>query len=120
MPCSRGVHTTGGEGDTGGSERQLEPPPLPRVERSCRCNRQARPRRPIRRVENASPMSVSVSPPSSPPGVKSGVCKRPRSRRCVCRPADKAAPAPTAPQAGAADCTQERKKHYNYKKQQNE
>src|SRR6202044_2208664 len=50
---------------------------------------------------NASPMSVSVAPPSSPPGVKSGVCKRPRSRRCVCRPADKAAPAPTAPQAGA-------------------
>ena len=26
---------------------------------------------------------------------------RPRSRRCVCRPTDKAAPAPTAPQAGA-------------------
>ena len=32
---------------------------------------------------------------------------RPRSRRCVCRPADKAVPAPTAPQAGAAYCRQE-------------
>ena len=68
-----GSHGAGRGGYLSASERQPEHPPLPRVERSCRCNRQARPRRPIRRVENASPMSVSVAPPSSPLGVKSGV-----------------------------------------------
>ncbi len=101
MPCSHGVHTSGGEADTGLKGRQPEHPQLPRVERSCRCHRHARPRRAIRRVETASPMSVSVTPQISQLGVKSGVRMWPRSRRCVCRPADKAAPAPTAPQAGA-------------------
>jgi Lon protease-like protein len=47
--------------------------------------------------------------------VKPGARLRPRSRRCVCRPADKAAPAPTAPQAGAEGLRDTHKNHYNEK-----
>jgi uncharacterized protein len=47
---------------------------------------------------------------------------RPRSRRCVCRPADKVAPAPTAPQAGSQGLHKENNSNQqkHYKKHENE